>query len=330
MSPESDSCQRYSDSLVSMCNSSQLAGATMNDELRKKILKSIDSTGFPHELRVITQLGRRGYHVSPNLHFHDRSGGEHEIDVFGINVRNDPAERMLCRGPIDLGLVVECKKSSVPWVFFEDAWDPFQQTGLRSLVTRLKCFTDLATKEDVRLVTGCMNTPLVSHHFNAEVPTARTYFEAFKHEKNVPSDIFRGAASVCYAQDFCERWFTKTNPGQHGRPNLDRTLMLHGVIVLHGSLVLATCADESISVNDVDHVLLRVVDCFTKTTGSPMPDNEVVIDVVTSNYFERYLEICDRDLRRFVDHVEALIRSGWIMTASGANVPAPTATENGA
>ena len=102
----------------------------MNDELRRRIEKEIDASGFPLELDVARELQRRRWSVTPNLMFDEHeSDATHEIDAIAMAPASTPPSWPF--GVIGLLLMIECKRSrDKPWVFFTHEWDPFFVMGL--------------------------------------------------------------------------------------------------------------------------------------------------------------------------------------------------------
>ena len=87
------------------------------NDLESRILKKIQETGFPLELRVSKVLRDSDYYVANNLYYVDRDEGKgRELDIrahrnFEIPHPNKTYWVRNC-------LLVECKKSKDPWVVF--------------------------------------------------------------------------------------------------------------------------------------------------------------------------------------------------------------------
>ena len=130
-------------------------------------------------------------------------------------------------------------------------------------------------------------------------------------------DIFRAVTGIWYSQDFARQWFES----HRGRYERTRAFLMHSVIVLDGELFVARLDDQGEwSTSQSNHVKLRTIDCLTAETKDPIPENEVVIDVVKSQYFVKYLQLLQRDLNVFVSYLQELDKAGGIVrTAQPAN-----------
>jgi hypothetical protein len=86
------------------------------DELRSKLLKDIEQTGFPTELRVSDIFQACGWVVNENTYFIDQDENKgREIDM---QVHNNLSIAMPKRVFVWSMLSVEIKKSEKPWIVF--------------------------------------------------------------------------------------------------------------------------------------------------------------------------------------------------------------------
>jgi hypothetical protein len=281
----------------------------MDDEFRQSIHNQIKKSGFPLELYVIDSLREKELVVYPNLSFADSNNQVHEIDALAMLDSEKPSSWPY--GAIGLTLIVECKKAKEkPWVFFQDFSTSFQYFGL-GVSDKAKIVSDLTVKESWPILVGSRNTTFNQHHYNSPLPIARTYLEAFKNPDQ-PSDIYKAIKSIWYAMTF---WH---NTLEHTRSSIEtgkqRTLMCHGLIVVDGKLIIAQRQQEDdYEVSEVDHVLVRTIDCLTKPSNPPFPlENEIVIDVITKQHLDSYIELCRKDLKALVGHMLSLQNANWI------------------
>lgn len=94
-----------------------------NEELTKKVIKEIEKSGFPLELRVSRLLEKNDYFLAHNTYYVDQDEGKgREMDL-----------RALKNFEWHLGhvvrhcLIVECKKSEKPWVIFTSVETPYDR-----------------------------------------------------------------------------------------------------------------------------------------------------------------------------------------------------------
>ena len=282
----------------------------LNSELEKKLQKEISKSGYPVELDIVENLRDAGYLVSSNVTYNTRQSSFKEIDAIAFSATERSVDWPF--GTVGNILAVECKRQrEKPWVFFEEVYDPLAGLGL---VIHADIMTELEYTDGYSVVAGCMNSPLSSHHFNAHLPTARTYFEAFR-PSNHENIIFKAIQSVWYALAFIHSWFDENkqvDESQADGQNL-RTSITQGVIVLDGQLILASKTDEGFTLTKSEHIVLRTIDCVTGRSTSPsLFGKEVLIDVVSYDSFPAYLTQSLKNSQLLEQHLIAQYRAGWI------------------
>ena len=288
----------------------------MNDELKQKLLAEINKSGFSHEINIIQRLRDEDLIVYPNLGYVDSEDKPHEIDAYAIVTDFDEKKNT---DEVSLNLIVECKSSSdKPWVFFDDPEDTLTLLGL---VDRLEYVSNFETKDNYTPLAGCMNSALSCHHYNNKsTPVARTHFEAFG--KDAGKEIYQGITSLWYALDYFKRLFEKSALSHLEEKK--KINFIHPVIVFKGVLVTAYRNDENnFEVEEVPHIMVRTIDCITDKELDFRVLNEIIIDVVRSDYLEEYIKICRNDLKLCSAHTEQLIQAGWLINNSN-DVPSST------
>jgi hypothetical protein len=279
----------------------------MNEELKHKLQVEINKSGFSHEMNVIKILRENDLLVFPNLSFIDSEDHLHEIDVFSMLEGKNYTDKWKY-GNVYLNLIIECKASSErPWVFFEDSND-FRT--IMGMVDKLFVLSNLKLQNPYALLTGCTNTDLGNHHYNDHsLPVARTYFEAFG--KDSGKDIYQAITTILFTLDYYNRRFIHLI--ENKKTNSFITEMFHLVIVFKGIMVSAIRDGENYTVEEVPHVILRIMDCITdKSNESFRFDNEKIIDVVREDYLDEYIKLCNKDLELFICHLEEISNTGWL------------------
>jgi hypothetical protein len=284
----------------------------MNKDLKSKIINEIEQSGFPLELHVTEILREQNYVVFPNLTFRHTDQGMHEIDALAF-LLSDEIEKKPWIGTVGINLIIECKKSKEkPWVFFEEVWDPSIGLGLGSQICAK---SELKYQKGYDVLAGCMNTALRAHHYNSTLPVARTYFEAFKRDGK--AEIFQGVSQVWYALAFWKRWFESSGVEDESRKA--RSLMCLPIIVFDGQLILARKRGKTFDAVEVNHLFLRTTDCLTTVQEPNLTTaNEVIIDIVRFDYFQKYLQICQRNHKAFNKHLSQTDKTGWLERAAHA------------
>jgi len=282
---------------------------SMNDELKQKLIAEINKSGFSHELNIIQRLRDEELIVFPNLGYVDTEDKPHEIDAYTIVTDYDEEGERKIFDEVTLNLIIECKSSSdKPWVFFDD---PEDTLAIMGLVDRLMCFSNYEMQHSFTPLAGSMNSALRDHHYNDhKTPVARTHFEAFG--KDSGKEIYQGITSLWYAIDYFKRLFDKSELNHTSKNK--RISFIHPVIVFKGVLVAAYRDNDGYDVEEVPHVMVRTIDFVTdKELDFKVSSKEIIIDVIRSDYLEEYIQICRDDLRRCKEHVEQLVKAGWII-----------------
>jgi hypothetical protein len=277
------------------------------DEKYKNIINEINKSGFPNELRVVEILRRNNYLTFPNLTFLDELRELHEIDAISMLVSGIKNWKY---GMAGISLIIECKKSKEkPWIFFEEVHDPLTSFGL---VPKLSYISDIKINGDFdSLIVGSANSALHKHHYENNIPIARTYFEAFKNQEN-KSDIYKAVTSVWFAHTYFKEWFVSGN-NANKEDKKKRSLLTHPVIILDGELIVARKTKNSFSIEPVNHLFLRTIDNMTTKNSLFFPTkNEIIIDVIKSSYLSNYLRLCKMDLTAFRKHLLYLSKSKLI------------------
>ncbi len=282
-----------------------------NPELESRLLKEIASSGFPLELDVVAELREAEYLVSPNLSYKSVEGRAREVDAVAHSSADETDGWPF--GVVGDMLVVECKRQpEKPWVFFEEVLDP---SALLGLVNEVEVLTELWYQDGLNVLAACMNSPLGGHHFNAHLPRARTYFEAFS-KPGRESVIYKAVQSIWHSLTFARSWFEEASSQTGGRleDSKRRTFLLQGVIVLDGPLVLASRTEDGFALSEPDHIVLRTTDRVTREPQSAFGfGEEILIDIVSHRSFEHYLARCSENVRLLSRHLTAQLEAGWII-----------------
>ncbi len=95
----------------------------MPDNEIKKILEDMNIQGFPLEVRVTEMLKTHGW-IADNqeAYFDAETGKQRTVDIVSVkNFDVEPWEKYPHDWTFQVRLVIECKKSAKPWVFYASA-----------------------------------------------------------------------------------------------------------------------------------------------------------------------------------------------------------------
>jgi hypothetical protein len=161
------------------------------EELKKKILKDIDKSGFLSEMRTNSVLLKYNWTVIENAgSFHDKDSNlSREIDIIAYRVKSDANDKL----QVGIHLIIEVKKSIKPWIVFcqqkKSKYDYGIGWGLLN-------FKDNMTIKQLSFDT----INIKNRHANFE-KVGTSYSEAFK-KTNESSQIYSALMSCCKAAVF--------------------------------------------------------------------------------------------------------------------------------
>lgn len=258
------------------------------DNLEKAVLEEITKTGYPLEIVTATILERRGWLVwSSPVYLDEDEGKGREIDVKAVRYASGSASLQLGRPAVQPVLMVECKKSEKPWVFF------VRTEGYRyPWPAEVHCVSPVPNLLPYILVKRpvvTMEWLTANHHYFRDSRLARTYFEPFRKDSEKRSQAIYAAASC--ATKACLYELKRSGPAA-----INHTFV-YPVIVFDGPLFEATVASNnaSVSLTEARHVRLA----FNYIPKSP-PEAQwardalpFIVDVITREWLDDYLAMVE-------------------------------------
>lgn len=214
-------------------------------DLQDKIIKEIEKTGFPLELRVSHLLRERDYFVAQSLYYLDEEEEKsREIDIRAL--KNYTFERK-CNpeNPKNSYFVrnyffIECKKSdSKPWVFLSSPKGEYD--GELSLLPCSVDNTIVLSFQDYDMLETI-------HPFSTNNMRGRSYFEPFKNNETGET-IFRALNSAVKSTLY---YMNKNKEDSH---NYDISFY-YPLIIFDGKLFEAYLKNGDIKVKETDIVLV--------------------------------------------------------------------------
>lgn len=259
----------------------------MSENLVPKIIKEIEKTGFPLELRISDFLRSRDYIVEHGISYLDKDEGKgREIDLVARRFVAEQYQRK--RYFIDNILTIECKKSDKPWVVFSS---PVVGDDLN--LFRLEVSEGLTDNEQnwsLEKTSQIIDTLLEFHPLFNQVRRGRNYFIPFAgFEAN--EMIFKALTTS-----------TKAALALQERPSLrgNRVTFYYPIIVFQGKLFEAYLQNGEIQVVEAQYVAVD----FSYRSNKYAPTN-VVIPIITESAFGDFLS----SLEKVFDYWVTLSRS---------------------
>jgi hypothetical protein len=278
----------------------------MDKPFEDKIRAEINKSGFPLELELTEKLRNQdNVLVFPNISYQNEDKSIRELDLVAIF---QDEENEWAHGPVGIQLLIECKRADkYPWVFFEEIYDPLTILGL---VQRADYSTDFKITAPGNVLMGCKNTELSQHHYDDfNLPKSKTYFEAFKTSNE--STIFKAIMTIFQGRKYLKNLFDKQFENRKNKDSKFRTFLRQYIVVLDGQLILASKMEDDFVLTEANHIILRAMD-----TGSTVNDylmgEEILIDVITREYFDKYTQLTKNGVKHFSNHLKRITNSGLL------------------
>lgn len=257
----------------------------MNDKpLNSKIASWIDSQGYEAEMRVARTLYSAGFQTIQSLYYDDpESGASREIDV--VARLTDPV------GLLQIYSIIECKKSSRPWVVF---------TSEQALYNRILSFAIMNEESTVAVINNTMKM-LGVKWFEKPGRVAYGATEAFKSQGDA---VFKAAMAATKAS--ISILLRETIPKR-----ISRLSYFFPTIVLEGQL-FECCLnqDGKANVSEIDSTFLLFPLRIAGQTGAS-------IRIVTIDVFNRY---CN-DILSLYQSLEDALSTDIANIANSLNIP---------
>jgi len=259
-------------------------------EMKDKIKKEIDKSGFPLELYVLDICSKKNTGRMPNIHY-EYGGKLKEVDLYAFfeEILIDPKEGENLQHT-STSMIIECKKSKdKPWVFFSSSMHKSMD---------MFCFTKYVSEFDLYFkqegeypLLGQIYKGLEGNHYmDKAISKCITYFEAFKRQSS-PSEIYQAVESVLsflrYRREFYLSKFEKLGYCSD---------FSFPVIVLDGLLFEARLEKGEVVVTEKNHVQLR----------TDYDEEVFIVDIVKKENFENFFRLIEKDHLSFVKSINKL------------------------
>jgi hypothetical protein len=268
----------------------------MSTEHERRILERIEKTGYPLEVDVTDWLIQRKWSVFPQYPFLDETRTLRSVDLIAspspLGTLMDPSDS---RSPM---LVIECKKSENPWVFYCTHTTPFK-TGFDDLRVRSRgiqydsflqqCPDYPKIKNDHRRIPERLSKKIWQIHlFDSNVPMAHschvTHLNSKKEDEDSPDDFRKAVHQLKGAY-----W---------ALPKERRSRAVFLTIVLRGELWEFKRSNDQKRVFPMNHLHYNTL--MVAPGNKPYRTDTIppsIIDIVTDAYFVDYLSLLEKDIQ---------------------------------
>ncbi len=277
--------------------------------LEESILAELEKTGYPTEILTAALLEQHGWGTIHNpSYLDDTENISREFDVRAYqNIAREADSKTFSLG---IYLIIECKKSDKPWVFFT--------TPAKVAISRRRNLGKLLVSpydHQRRILWSeyADKTPIVSddawrsfHHYFQQERWGRTYYEPFKKQERGERSplIYTAVSSATKAALFHLKDFTVRGSW---------IPIYYPIIVFDGEIFDAQVHGKgATSLLPSNHIVLNH-HYMTPNRGSSRrqaESHELLIDVVRESYLDEFLTLIQREHQILADMFTAPLAQG--------------------
>ncbi len=263
----------------------------MSLKIKKEIVQDLEKTGFPLEVFVASELEKTDWMVYSGYLYRDEETGQaRELDLHGVKVNFDYAENV----PEKVGmgdanklvshLVIQCKKSKKPWVFFDNGKRRWPAIPNECLKSKNKEFHEMLF-EDLEIfgLKGFRLKDAILH---------KSYHESFSEPKQ-NSKIYEALVTLVKATKYIKKRYGLGKYAIH---------YFMPIIVLDGTLWSANLNKNMlVDVKEVDNLFV-VFETLPKPNKKGMSfEEEYVIEVITRKSFTKKILDIKKDNQKLYE-----------------------------
>jgi len=272
----------------------------MNKELKSKILKDLKQSGFPLQVETAAYLQGQGWKVDEDLLYVDEeSDKERSVDIHALKVDYTYASKTPKRitpgneNKLIAHLVIECKKSTKPWIFFDNGkvrWPIIPSTILTS---KYDDFNNLMFEE--------LETYGLKEHRYKNAKFHKSFYQAIfkgdeegRENKMDDTKIRGGLYQATKASRYLKQRYGVGEYSFH---------LFHPVVVLEGELCSASVGKPlktggysvKIKAADIIHVVFNRLVSVDPSEKAGFFEEEQVVDIVRASASRKYLRLVEKD-----------------------------------
>lgn len=251
----------------------------MDDEI-ENIKNDIKLSGFPLEVFISSILIKNGWNVENQVYYFDEEEKKSRtVDMIG---HKSEFRAIGNYDRVNFSLVLDCKKSVTPWVFYT-----IQRTAEEQFLESLASFKYFSNPDVVKSHTFIEWLTQKCHYsYDNLKELAVNYYEPFK--KGEGKAIATAFHQVTKAYEFRLN-FTK-NFSEHAKKisaiaSMRPLFIFYPMVIFDGHLYECKPEGKEINVYRRNHI------CY-----SYRHENSYIIDIVEKDYFEEFLKILDSEI----------------------------------
>lgn len=249
-----------------------------NVQLQKTIIDDLLKSGFPLEVFVSNVLIDANWRVDTSpLYIDPDDHITRELDIYSIKIYNkEPRDKIVDIVSLFSHLIIQCKKSSKPWIFFDNAGEDPYWIGFYSFKGEKTDFISALCNQGESIDFGEHRYKNVKRHRS---------FHVFDSEPSKPSKIYEALVTVCKALEYYKNIYSAGNTAHFFTP----------IIVLDGTLWSASLSKRSkLKLRQVDKLLVKF-DYIFGEDKRPNKYSYQFVEVITKKEFKKSLKAIETD-----------------------------------
>ena len=274
------------------------------DQIKKEeMVEALTRSGYLIESRLLRILSDKGYELYPNEVYPDPlTGKSREMDIYAVSYRTTNNLRLNRSLLIDIqhSFVIECINNPQPVVFFKRGDKKKLTIFGRFLFNKIEQEVKEEEATDADFDFDMFTTKSKKFHYN-QIDRCSQYC-SFTVKKNTSDkkkrewmashpDSLHDTFNKLY--DFAKHKHETTNTWMNQARQYEVYLnMKYPLIVLQGDLYEASEEKGELKLQKVNHMIFE----FNKYDNN---HSNLLIDIITENYFEKYLEFVKNDMVHF-------------------------------
>ena len=248
----------------------------MEKDLKTKLLKDINKSGFIDELEIASILRKKGWNVDQNTNFVDiDSGKPREIDIIASTSIIEEGLK------INLNLIIEVKKSNKPWIIYTSEFKnySFHRFTASGILKKFNEFVD--DNFDIKIAENMPNSKFDR--------LGTSYKEAFK-DANSPSKIYEALQSCFKATIFNYRpGDPEILPPVFDGSETKVIEIYYPLVILNGNLYEAFLDKKG----EIDIESKSYIPVLFPFHSDNLKAKKFYVDIISKKWFENYLELID-------------------------------------
>lgn len=248
-----------------------------NNEKIKKIIKDIRESGYPLEIEISSILRKDGWFVVNQYPCIDQKTKDVRVtDIMAMKTWLSGARAS------GLRLIIECKKSNKPWVFYTSSKESDLWTSLISAVDAIK--KSLYFPKSLEMLTPEQQAVTLSSHIekshlmNLSIKVGTICHVPFRRKKDDKDDFFKATNQVLSALEY-EREKLK--------------LITYPVIVFDGEMYEFDIKQQEIEIKPIGYLQFITVE----RAEYPAP---CIVDVMRKTHFHEFLRLVNTEMEHIV------------------------------